>query len=208
MKAELILCLASILLLSVGSGAQGTKTKPQTKSSMPEYVVIGSQTWTTGNLNTDKFRNGDPIPEAKSEEEWMAAGERKQPAWCYYKNDGTRGARYGKLYNWYAVSDPRGLAPVGWHVPGAGEWETLITEAGGLVTAGTTLRGRETGFNGIAGSCRYSFGSFNDDIGSSYWWTNSSSGTGATAYRIDSRGQLSNEVFVGGDGLSVRCVKN
>jgi len=81
----------------------------------------------TENLNVATFRNGDPIPEAKTNEEWKKAGENKQPAWCYYDNDPKNGAKYGKLYNWYAVSDPRGLAPNGWHVPTDAEW-TILTD--------------------------------------------------------------------------------
>jgi uncharacterized protein (TIGR02145 family) len=84
----------------------------------PNEVQIGTQIWMTKNLDVSKFRNGDPIPEAKTDEEWVKAGENKQPAWCYYENNPANGAKYGKLYNWYAVSDARGLAPVGYHIPG------------------------------------------------------------------------------------------
>jgi len=88
-------------------------------------VVIGAQTWTSENLNVSTFRNGDPIPEVRSTEEWNKAGDNKQPAWCYYDNDPSNGAKYGKLYNWHAVNDPRGLAPNGWHVPSKEEWHLL-----------------------------------------------------------------------------------
>jgi len=80
-------------------------------------VNIGTQTWMAKNLNVSIFANGDPIPEVKTNEEWKKAAEEKKPAWCYYENDPANGAIYGKLYNWYAVSDPRGLAPKGWHIP-------------------------------------------------------------------------------------------
>jgi uncharacterized protein (TIGR02145 family) len=52
-------------------------------------------------------------------------------AWCYYENDAKNGVKYGKLYNWYAVNDARGLAPAGWHVPTDYEWEVLSTFLGG-----------------------------------------------------------------------------
>jgi uncharacterized protein (TIGR02145 family) len=94
-------------------------------------VQIGSQTWMAENLNVDKFRNGDPIPEAKTEKEWIAAAQKKQPAWCYYDNDSEKGQEHGKLYNWYAVSDERGLAPYGWHIPSDIEWEFLLKNLGG-----------------------------------------------------------------------------
>jgi uncharacterized protein (TIGR02145 family) len=88
-------------------------------------VQIGTQTWMVENLNVSTFRNGDLIPEAKTEDEWRKAGESKQPAWCYYGNEPANGTKYGKLYNWYAVNDPRGLAPAGWHVPSKVEFEYL-----------------------------------------------------------------------------------
>jgi len=67
------------------------------------------------NLNVSTFRNGDAISEAKTDEEWRTAGENKKPVWYYYDNEYSNGEKYGKLYNWYAVIDPRGLAPVCWH---------------------------------------------------------------------------------------------
>ncbi len=89
-------------------------------------VKIGNQVWMTENLNVDRFRNGELIPEAKTKEEWIKAGENKQPAWCYYNNDPSNGKKYGKLYNWYAVSDSRGLAPENWRIPSDKEWVLLV----------------------------------------------------------------------------------
>jgi uncharacterized protein (TIGR02145 family) len=73
-------------------------------------IKLGTQTWMQENLNLDKFSNGESIPEAKTNKEWENAGKNQQPAWCYYENDSKRGSKYGKLYNWYAVNDSRGLA--------------------------------------------------------------------------------------------------
>ena len=101
-----------------------------TQTGSYKSVKIGTQTWTTENLNVSTFRNGDPIPEAKTDEEWKRADENKQPAWCYYENDPKNGVKYGKLYNWYAVNDPRGLAPAGWHIPTDEEWTTLENQLG------------------------------------------------------------------------------
>lgn len=88
-------------------------------------VKIGTQTWMTENLNLSTFRNGNPIPEAKTIEEWERAGNEGKPAWCYYNNDPRNGAKYGKLYNWFAINDPRGLAPEGWHVSNLDDWNIL-----------------------------------------------------------------------------------
>lgn len=87
---------------------------------------IGQSIWMTTNLNVSKFRNGDPIPQVRTVDQWKLANENKKPAWCYYKNDSRNGAKYGRLYNWYAVIDPRGLAPKGWHIPNYYEWEQML----------------------------------------------------------------------------------
>jgi hypothetical protein len=81
--------------------------------------------WTTKNLDVDTFRNGDIIPEAKTDEEWELAIHIKKPAWCYYENDPENGKKYGRLYNKFAVMDPRGLAPDGYHIPNDSEWTAL-----------------------------------------------------------------------------------
>jgi uncharacterized protein (TIGR02145 family) len=98
--------------------------KEQIKS-MPFSVKIGSQEWTTRNLETSYFQNGDLIQEASTEKEWEAAAQNKLPAWCYYENNQQNGTKYGKLYNWFAVSDSRGLAPEGWTIPTIDDWNQL-----------------------------------------------------------------------------------
>ena len=101
------------------------------KLGIPSEVNIGNQIWTASNLNVEKFRNGDPILQAKTEKEWFKAQENHQPAWCYYDNDPSNEVRVGKLYNWYAVKDSRGLAPEGWHIPSQQEWVQLMKYLGG-----------------------------------------------------------------------------
>jgi len=95
-------------------------------------VVIGSQLWMAENLNVSHYRNGDSIPEVTDPEQWakLTTG-----AWCYYNNDPEMGVIYGKLYNWYAVNDPRGLAPNGWHIPNDNERNTMINFLGGGFSA-------------------------------------------------------------------------
>lgn len=86
-------------------------------------TTIGAQVWNSKNLDVIKYRNGDPIPQVKDSATWsnLTTG-----AWCWYNNDSVNYAKYGRLYNWYAVSDPRGLAPQGWHVPSYSEWYDMI----------------------------------------------------------------------------------
>lgn len=85
-------------------------------------VTIGTQIWSLKNLDVSTYRNGDPIPQVKDPTQWanLTTG-----AWCYYNNDSSNGMKYGKLYNWYAVNDTRGLAPQGWRVPSENDLNIL-----------------------------------------------------------------------------------
>ena len=129
--------LALALFLAANADAIGA----QDASSTLEEVRIGTQVWSVMNLDVTHFRNGDPIPEAKTDEEWRSAWANGMPAWTYYEGNPDFGTgegmsssesrARGKLYNWLAVSDRRGLAPEGWHVPSFAEWETLTILLGG-----------------------------------------------------------------------------
>lgn len=102
-----------------------------------ETVIIGTQEWTMYNLNVAKYRNGDPIPQITNTADWEAA---TSGAWCYYNNDPNNEAIYGKLYNHYALKDPRGLAPTGFRVPEIADFQTLETFLGGAAGAGKKLK--------------------------------------------------------------------
>lgn len=78
------------------------------------------------NLSVKTFRNGDSIPQVTSVKDWERFGKQRKPAWCYYDNDEIYGNEFGILYNWHAVTDPRGLAPEGWKLPSTEDWEKLI----------------------------------------------------------------------------------
>jgi uncharacterized protein (TIGR02145 family) len=106
-------------------------------------ILIGNQSWMAENLNVVKFRNGNPILEAKTNEEWKKAIENKQPAWCYYENDPINGQKFGKLYNWFAVNDPRGLAPKGYKIPSYNDWQKLSLTLGNDSIAGYKLKSKE-----------------------------------------------------------------
>ena len=116
------------------SGVKPTKTNnTENKSSNYETVTIGSQVWTTKNLNVTTFRNGDAIPKVEDKGDWYRADYFKQPA---YWDVGIN----GKLYNWYAVNDIRGLAPVGYHIPSDAEWTELTNYLGGKSIAGSKMK--------------------------------------------------------------------
>ena len=159
-----------------------SEIKPQYES-----VRIGNQEWMTRNLDVDRFRNGDLIPHIESNEEWEYAGENGQPACCYYDNDPENGKKYGKLYNWYAVADNRGLTPAGWHVPSDDEWTSLVEFLGkdsGLKMKsvndwikwdyylGINPNGdNSSGFNALPGGYRNSFGFHHSRRVSEFWCT-------------------------------------
>jgi uncharacterized protein (TIGR02145 family) len=164
-----------------------SEIKPQYES-----VKIGNQEWMTRNLDVDRFRNGDLIPHIESDEEWEKAGRNGQPAWCYYKNSPENGKKYGKLYNWYAVNDPRRLAPEGFHVPSDGNWTSLVEFLGGEGIAGHKMKSVEvweerenedgeifhsingdnsSGFNALQGKDRNRWGGYWGDIGCAVFWS-------------------------------------
>lgn len=106
----------------------GLKLVIWTVLTLATFLIIydekGAETvWMGENLNTDVYKNGDSIPQVKDAKEWTKL---KTGAWCYYNNDAENGKKYGRLYNWYAITDPRGLAPKGWHIPSINEFEELI----------------------------------------------------------------------------------
>ncbi len=137
-----------------------------------QTVTIGTQTWMAANLKVTHYRNGDAIPNVTDNSAWLA---RDSGAYCNYNNDTTLGNTYGRIYNWLAVDDSRGLAPAGWHVASDGEWQTLITYLGGDVVAGDKLKEAGTvhwnspnsgnnlsGFSGLPGGSRQYNGDFSD----------------------------------------------
>jgi uncharacterized protein (TIGR02145 family) len=188
-------------------------------------VKIGKQEWMVQNLNISFFNNGDEIPQAKTTEEWVLAGATGQPAWCYYNFDEKNGERYGKLYNWYALKDPRGLAPEGWHIPSDEEWSVLTDFVRGEDEGGSKLKHtdfwadfygnsgngtNESGFSALPGGIMNYDGIFftieklgywwsSTEINSDYVWSRVLNFYGNHIYRYD---------YHKSSGLSVRCVKN
>jgi len=87
-------------------------------------IQIGTQTWMAENLKTAHYRYGNPIPVVTDNTTWATL---INGATCWYDNDSASyDCPYGRLYNGYAVVDPRNVCPVGWHVPSNLEWEVLI----------------------------------------------------------------------------------
>jgi uncharacterized protein (TIGR02145 family) len=173
MKSTLLIlcCTISIALLFTSFKGHGGD----------ETVKIGGQEWMVNNLDVGYFRNGDTIPQAKTAKECFEAGQAGKAAWCYYNNEAGNNKKYGKLYNWYAVNDPRGLAPKGWHVPSDKEWKKIIAYLGGEEVAGSKMKStsgwekdgngtNSSGFAALPGgrvACTGGFSNFNHE---GNWW--------------------------------------
>ena len=153
-----------------------------------DVIKIGTTSWAQRNLDVTRFQNGDISKNASSEKEWEESGRDGQPAWCYYDNDSENGKIYGKLYNWYAVNDSRGLCPKGWHIPTDDEWNNTAEQLGGTEIAGSKMKSIETKywevpnlndtneskFTGIPGGYRKNDTSFNNIKNYVFFWSASS----------------------------------
>jgi uncharacterized protein (TIGR02145 family) len=188
-------------------------------------VQIGSQVWMQQNLNVECFRNGDPIPLVQSNEEWESCGKQGKPAFCYYENNPEYGKTYGLLYNWYAVNDERGLAPVGWHVPSEYEWKILIDISGGMSKAGRNLKfehgwssfhwgsgnGKNSnGFSALPGGRRLYNGIFWALENEGHWWgaTKSNEKNSVRLSLLSGNSSSTLSYIYNAWGFSVRCLKN
>ena len=190
-------------------------------------VYIGTQKWMGENLKTSKYSDGTTIPIISNNTQWQS---NKTGAWAYYNNDAANNAKYGKLYNWYAVSKTtngnKNVWPTGWHVPTDADWTVLTDYLGGASVAGGKMKevGRTSWnfpnidatntslFTGLPGGYRFSNGDYKviGDFG--YWW----SSTEYTEYTynawnrllITSNGNVNSYSYTKGDGLSVRCLRD
>jgi uncharacterized protein (TIGR02145 family) len=199
-------------------------------------VTIGTQIWSSTNLDVTTYRDGTPIPQVTDPTAWanLTTG-----AWCYYNNDPANNATYGKLYNWYAVAgihdnDPNTpnkiLAPLGWHVPSDAEWTNLSTFLGGETVAGGKMKStgtiqagtglwqnpntaaiNESGFTGLPAGYRDNNGTLFDTIGyDGYWWSSSESNTASAWFRAlnYSTGDATRTNGIKELGFSVRCLRD
>lgn len=186
-------------------------------------VRIGNKIWAAENLDVKTYRNGDIIPQIKNPKLWSKTTE---GAWCYYKNKKSNGKKYGILYNWYAVNDPRGLAPEGWRVASAEDWDSLLMhfqteeyysmglEVGNFLksTVGweENRNGKNlSGFNALPAGCMTGEGKFFNLGRAAYFWT--SVHEDGINFECISLYYLHNAVdrnFISEtNGFSVRCVR-
>jgi uncharacterized protein (TIGR02145 family) len=184
-------------------------------------VTIGTQVWMASDLKTTKYNDGTAIAVVSDNTAWsnLTTG-----AVCDYNNTAANSATYGKLYNWYAVTDSRKLCPAGWHVPSQTEWTTMLTAIGGADVAGgkmkevgtthwaspNTSATNTSGFTGLGGGYRNYLGVFKDfsyNVG--YW---SSTATDATYAMYVGLWFMNTDVDNYGlnkkSGINVRCIRD
>jgi len=198
---------------------------PETNTPTPQTnistVSVCNQIWMKKNLDVATYRNGDSIPQVTDSAQWVNLNT---GAWCYYLNDAANGPVYGKLYNWYAVNDSRGLAPAGFHVSTHSEWNSLVACLGGDSLAGGKLKEagltywlspntgatNSSGITGLPAGCRDYDGSFNYISSYGIWWSaTESDSTYSWAHNL----YYNDGVHLGFQdlkilGYSVRCLKD
>ena len=189
-------------------------------------VINGNQEWMAANLATTHFSNGDPIDPVTDSAQWVSL---TTPAWCYLNNNAGNNVVFGKLYNGYAMEDPRNVCPAGWHVPSNDEWAILMTTLGGANVAASAMRttgtiGEGTGFwpfdnvisNNISGfsaqpsGFRNLDGTFPWQIYCAVWWSNTLTATDTYYTRgvYSFYNSVFNQDFTRPQGFSIRCLRD
>jgi uncharacterized protein (TIGR02145 family) len=222
MKKLSNMCFALITLFILIGCSGGDSSTNNTQSNNPitegQEVTIGYQIWMQKNLDVSNYRNGDPITQVSNPDSFasMTTG-----AWCYYNYDSVNGPLYGKLYNWYAVNDPRGLAPQGYHVPSDNEWSTLINFLGGDNVAAKKMKAttgwispisganNSSGFTALPGGFLY-FDIFYGIGTEGSWWSSTADGPGFAWVRTlgSDSPDAARANSVMSNGNSVRCIRN
>jgi len=149
----------------LGATADCPNTITDIDGNVYEIVNIGPMCWMKENLRTTRYKDGSPILNLQSNNDWMNTSN---GAWSHYDNDPNLD-NYGKLYNGHAATNPAGLCPEGWHVPSIQELSDLTQYAGGE-NSGKELRAmnvwnlpddtNSTGFSALPSGFREYTGSF------------------------------------------------
>lgn len=196
----------------------GSTTVTDVDGNVYNIVSIGTQCWLKENLKVTHYKNGTPIPIIANNSNWQTA---TSGACCNYNNSASNSQTYGKLYNYYAVADPAGLCPNGWHVPTDGEWTTMIDYLGGGGVAGGALKEvgishwsspnfgatNSSGFTALGGGRRYDDGTYGAIKDEGSWWTSSPGGVYAFSVGISNNSTgIGSSVVPRPFGYSIRCV--
>ncbi len=181
-------------------------------------IILGTQEWMQQNLQVTKYRNGQALINAVTNSSWNTTNG----AYGIYGGSNVNNTNYGKLYNWYAVNDSRGLCPTGWHVPTTIEWATLENYLGGTSVAAGKLKTvdgwntpnlgatNESGFTGLPGGYRFTDGTYWYNLQIAQWWTSTNANTTiAHASRLYYQNEgVINSTYDKKIGSSVRCLKD
>jgi len=190
------------------SVAESTNANQKDQSnSAVELIQIGKQFWSAKSLDVITYRNGDTIQKVEANSQWRKL---KEGAWCYYNNDPAKGAVYGKLYNWYAVNDPRGLAPKGYHIPTRDDI-IILKDFLDKSSQGSTKSKSANGIDELKGGYRASDGSFGGIGEILKWWSSTEQRTTEYAYcreLINIYGNLGKDIYDKHFGFSVRFLKD
>lgn len=219
-----ILVAVISFLISIPFFAQESNyLKDRRDGKIYKTVSLGTQHWMAENLDVVAFLNGDLIAQATNFQEWEAAQINETPAWCYYAFNAENGKKYGKLYNWYAVIDPRGLAPEGWRIPSYSDWKTLENYAfykGSTATSisqqlmsktawNDSVKGTdELKFNALPGGYHETYDSIGLGEIAYYWSDDFEKMVYLNSSLTDTFGIGSCQDGFDGNGFSVRCIKN
>jgi uncharacterized protein (TIGR02145 family) len=185
-----------------------------------DVIKIGNQLWMKENLKVSKYRNGEAIPTGLVNSEWANTNK---GAYAIYNNENANNNIYGKLYNWYAVNDSRGLCPRGWHIPSDNEWTTLTNYLGGESIAGgkmkstvttfwsypNTVAANVSSFSALPGGFRFD-GSFGGIRGYAFFWSATARDGYSAWYRnlSSSNRDAYRSTYDKSVGASVRCLSD
>lgn len=214
------------LAVTTLSESDTTGTVTDVDGNVYETKLINDLWWMTENLTTRKYRDGSDIAYGYDEDEWT---DITHGAWAYFNDDPQWEPIYGRLYNWYAVADERGLCPEGWRMPTDQEVQDLRDHFGGFSVAGGPLKETGTaedgdgywrepnegatnisGFSARPGGARIHGVFFNRET-TGYFWTGDEHDDPDFArnflYTYDEAHML-RHIYRKHYGLSVRCVKD
>ncbi len=185
----------------------------QPRQFEPATVEFGTQEWQAQNLDVVTFRNGDSIKQALNSQDWINAGIKKEPCWAYYGFGKEKKGDESKYYNWYAVNDPRNLAPQGFIIPSVSDVDHLISFLG-KEDAGRKLKNWDTTgfvktiFNASASGFIDSKGtSLSKGYCATFWTTDTTGGNYSKIWYVTSNSeQLLYHSFNKATGHVVRCI--
>ena len=238
-RIKLLSIFLCILLTQSSCEKDETETAPakeygsvtDSEGNTYKTIKIGNQWWMAEDLRTTKFSDGTSVSQMQDANGWL----NPQPYYCIYDNSPQVP---GLLYNWYAVMDPRGIAPEGWRIPTDEDWKELerylemtaeetdktgwrgqkegnslkIEGYEGWDTYGENWPDNASGFSAIAGGCRLWNGTWGQPglLSTGFWWTSSEHPNEEAWYRhLDyKRSDIFRYHGSKAHGFAIRCIKN